>query len=494
MAEISFFWHDYETTGIDARRHRPAQFAGLRTDAELNPIGEPVMLYCQPPADGLPDPQSVLLTGITPQHCAEHGLREAAFAQAVEHELARPGTVGVGYNSIRFDDEFTRHLFWRCLMDPYAREWADGCSRWDLIDTVRCAWALRPEGLVWPRAEDGRVSFRLEDLARANGLAHESAHDALSDVRATVALARLLRTHQPRLWEFCLGLRDKRRVQAELLPGQPLLHLSSRYAQERGHLALVWIFGPHPVNRNEVIAWDLAQDPEVLMSLSAQDIRQRLFTRQDALPEGVLRLPIKTIHLNKSPVVMKNLSVLTPAQAERYGIDRTVADAHAQKAARISGDMVGVWVEVFARPAPAERPDVDEDLYGGFLHDDDRRLLTRLRRLPPDELAAAARLGLAFRDARLDELLFRYRARNQPETLDDEDRARWVAHCHHRLLDDADGSVPSAMQRYVEAIDALALRVDDAGAGAGAGAGDERSQALLEALVDWGEQLVPEPD
>ena len=189
MHEMTFYWHDYETFGRVPRRDRPAQFAGIRTDAELNEIGDPLMVYCQPPTDSLPDPESCLLTGILPQTCAEQGVAEHRFAADIHAELSRPGTVGLGYNTIRFDDEVTRFLFWRNLIDPYGREWQNDCGRWDLLDVVRCAYALRPEGIEWPKHEDGRPSFKLEHLTAANGLAHEAAHDALSDVRATIACA-----------------------------------------------------------------------------------------------------------------------------------------------------------------------------------------------------------------------------------------------------------------------------------------------------------------
>ena len=113
MSPHTFLWHDYETFGLNPRRERPSQFASIRTDAELNEIGEPVMIYCQPANDYLPDPQSCLLTGITPQLCLERGLPEHAFAAQIEGLLAEPGTIGVGYNTIRFDDEVTRFMLWR---------------------------------------------------------------------------------------------------------------------------------------------------------------------------------------------------------------------------------------------------------------------------------------------------------------------------------------------------------------------------------------------
>lgn len=479
MDEPSFFWHDYETFGRVPRRDRPAQFAGLRTNLALDEIDAPVMHHCQPPLDALPDPESCLLTGILPQHCQARGLPEREFAAAIEAQLARPGTVGLGYNSIRFDDEVTRHLFWRNLIDPYAREWQNGCGRWDLLDVVRTTWALRPEGIEWPRHEDGRPSFKLEHLSAANGLAHEAAHDALSDVRATVALARLIRSRQPKLWDFCLKLRRKEAVIDELGVGRPVLHVSGMYGVERGGLALVWPLAPHPTNKNEVIVWDLAQDPSELFTLNAEAIRARLFVRTEELPEGVTRLPLKTIHLNKSPVVISNLRTLTPERAAAFGLDLAQGQRHAEIAARQGATMAGIWPEVFARPAQAAPTDVDEDLYGGFVGREDRRRLERLRVMSGEQLAAARS---AFDDERLEELLFRYRARNFAPTLSAEEQARWARHRRERLLEGEGGG---ALQAYFERIDMLAEALPD---------DDERGAAILGALYDWGEALAADLD
>jgi len=479
MQDLSFYWHDYETFGRVPRRDRPAQFAGIRTDANLNEVGAPLMIYCKPAPDYLPDPESCLLTGILPQTCLEQGLPEHEFAAAIEAELALPGTVGLGYNSIRFDDEVTRHLFWRSLMDPYAREWQNGCGRWDLLDVVRCAYALRPEGIEWPKHEDGRPSFKLEHLTAANGLAHEAAHDALSDVRATIALARLLRNAQPKLFEFCLKLRKKEAVWDEIGVGRPFLHVSGMYGPERGCIALVWPLAPHPTNKNELVVWDLAADPSELLSLNAAAIRERMFTKQEELPEGLARLPIKTIHVNKSPVVIGNLKTLSPAMAERWGLDLAQGHAHAELL-RAKGRLLdGLWGEVFARPAPAGPVDVDEDLYGGFVSNDDRRSLQRLRGLTPEQLAERVAQGkVGFADPRLDELLFRYRARNQPEALDEAERARWLAHCAARLHEGQGGG--QSLPDFFDRLDQLCETAD------------ERGQEILGALYEYAEQIAPE--
>ena len=478
MAEPNFFWHDYETFGVNPRRDRPAQFAGVRTDLALNEIDKPVMLYCQPAPDFLPEPEACLLTGILPQTCLEKGLPEVEFADTVEGALARPGTIGVGYNSIRFDDEVTRFLFWRNLLDPYAREWQNECGRWDLLDVVRCAYALRPDGLSWPQHADGKPSFRLEDLTRANGLVHEAAHDALSDVRATIALARKIRSSQPKLWDFCLRLRKKHDVLAEMAlaqnQGLPFLHVSGRYAPERGCIAVVWPLAPHPSNKNEVIVWDLSFDPGELLTLGVDAIRSRMFSRAQDLPEGVQRLPIKTIHVNKSPIVIGHLKTLSAAMAAKWGIDVDQTLRHAELASRQAPKLAGLWPAVFERPATEQAIDVDEDLYGGFLGNEDRRSLQRLRALTPEQLAGRRP---AFADARLEELLFRFRARNYPATLDEAEQQRWAEHCADRLHDGIGGAVTLA--QFHDRIDALGESAD------------ARGEALLAALLDYAEQIAP---
>ena len=474
MQEYSFLWHDYETFGAQARRDRPAQFAAIRTDAELNEIGEPIMLYCQPAPDFLPDPQSCLITGITPQVCLERGIPEYQFAAKIEQELAQTGTIGVGYNTIRFDDEITRFMFWRNLIDPYAREWQNNCGRWDILDVVRTTYALRPDGINWPTNTEGKPSFRLEHLTAANGLSHEAAHDALSDVRATIALAKLIRERQPKLFEFCLSLRKKERVAEEI--GLPLkkafLHVSGMIPAERGCITAVWPLATHPHNKNEVIVWDLHDDPSEFFSLDAASIQQRMFSKADALPEGVTRLPIKSIHLNKSPIVISNLKTLSAERAARWGLDMQQVQMHAKLAAD-APDMTAVWAQIFSRNTDA-KVDVDEDLYGGFIGSNDRRLLNDLRSMNAGQLQKA---HPAFQDARLEELLFRYRARNFPQSLSADEQAQWEQHRAARLHD---GSAKAlTVEQFFERIDALSETAS------------ERDEEILGALYDYAEQIIP---
>ena len=477
MSNHTILWHDYETFGINTRRDRPAQFAAIRTDADLNEIGEAIMLYCQPAPDFLPDPQSCLITHITPQHCLAHGVPEHEFAATIERAMSTTGTIGVGYNTIRFDDEITRFMFWRNLIDPYGREWQNNCGRWDILDVVRMAYALRPEGIQWPKHPDGRPSFRLEHLTAANGISHEAAHDALSDVRATIAMARLIKQRQPKLFVFCLALHKKERVAEEIgLPlKRPFFHVTGMFPAERGCLGVVWPLAVHPTNKNEVIVWDLAYDPSELATLDAQTMRTRMFSKTADLPEGVTRLPIKTVHLNKSPMVVSSLKILSPELAKQWGIDLDTALRHAKIAddPALTEKLASMWSAVFKRAAEAPA-DVDEDLYGGFIGNGDRRTLNELRSMSPQKLASARP---AFQDGRLEEILFRYRARNFYDTLSEEEKQRWEEHRAARLFDGAGGA--RTIEMLFGEIDTLSEDTD------------EQGEEILGALYDYAEQIAP---
>ncbi len=431
MSQASFFWHDYETFGTDPRRDRPVQFAGQRTTLELEPAGEPVSFFCKPARDVLPQPAACLITGITPQFAEREGVIEAEFAARVQEELGQPSTCGVGYNSLRFDDEFTRNLLYRNFFDPYEREWKDGNSRWDLIDLARMCYALRPQGIEWPLRENQAPSFKLEALAAANHLTHDKAHDALSDVHATIALARLLRVRQPRLFEFYFALRRKQRA-FELLDyvhRTPLLHVSSRYPAERGCLAMIVPLAAHPTLPNGVIVCDLDVDPAPLLELDADEIADRVFTPRADLPDDIERIPLKTVHANKSPALAP-LSALNGVDTARIGLDTERCQKHLQQLQGADG-LAEKLRQVFSIPRD-ERTALDPELalYAGFPDDTDKRLLREVRKTPPDELTTRK---FAFKDARYTELLFRYRARNWPQTLSPDEAERWNGFRRERL-------------------------------------------------------------
>jgi exodeoxyribonuclease-1 len=471
----SLLAYDYETTGTDPVRDRPVQFACLRLDMELNVIGTPTTLYCQPSPDQLPDPLACLLTGITPQRCQEVGLPELQFVQAVYRELAAPGTIAFGYNSIAFDEEITRFMLWRNLMDPYAREWKDGCGRWDLLGLVRATWALRPETLEWPDDGKGGVSFALERISAANGLPHESAHDALSDVIATVALARQIRERQPQLFAHCFSMLDKNLALQEMdaASRSPFLHVGSGSATAAG-VRIMMPLAPHPTNRNEVIAWDLSKDPRQLLDMDAETMRRRLFTDPEERPDDFDPMPIRSIAANKSPAVFRNLGVLSRERAAELGIDVGAALANVPIMLGVleTVDLARLLQVVFARE-PLEC-DADEALYEGFVGNADRRLLDQMRGMDP---ATFATNKPGFLDPRLDELFLRFKARHYPATLTQREEDKWEEHRFRKLIEGMPGSRTVAMVREAVARGRQSL------AAAGAPADPDKLQVLDDVLA-----------
>ncbi|TPH15872.1 exodeoxyribonuclease I [Litorilituus lipolyticus] len=435
----TILWHDYETWGVSPKFDKPSQFAGIRTDLDLNIIGEPEMFYCQPPKDYLPHPEACIITGITPQKAQNHGLTEAQFAARIHNLFSQPNTCVAGYNNIRFDDEVTRYLFYRNFYDPYAREWQHSNSRWDIIDMVRACYALRPEGINWPTVvneETGeeRISFRLELLTAANGIAHEAAHDAMSDVYATIAMAKLIKEKQPKLYEFIFNLRNKKQV-AELLnvaEMTPVVHTSSKISAEHGCTSWFSPVSYHPVNKNAVICVDLAKDLSPLFELTTDELKTRLYTRYDDLAPDELPVPIKLIHINKCPIVAPAKTLL-PENAERLAIPRehcldnlALLKKHSELREKLSDIFISSPFE------DDNKVDAEHALYGGkFFSHSDKAQMEILHSLTPEQLASHP---FTFEDDRLSTLLFRFRARNYPHTLSSDEQHTWQQYCQNKIM------------------------------------------------------------
>ena len=430
MPVETLYWHDYETSGASPANDRPWQFAGVRTNLDLEIIGEPLTVYAKPSLDVLPHPTAIRVTGISPYECEEKGLTEQGFIARIHDELSQPGTCGVGYNSLRFDDEVTRYSLWRNFYDPYAREYSRGNSRWDLIDIVRAFYALRPNSLQWPKHPDGSPSFKLEDLTAANGLEHGAAHDAMSDVTATLALARALRAADEALFDRLLGQRFKARVEAMVDTHRmtPLVHVSGLFGTDRHCLGVIVPLAIHPDFKSDVICADITREPSFL-DMSVEEIQKRLFAKKEDLNSPDDRPSLMTIKVNRAPVLLP-MSDISPEAAQRLGLngDRLRTHLSQLRAAREARGtaFTAECQDVFRSAARSVDANPDTALYGNFVPKEDRGLIQEVRDASPAELRDRR---FAFSDSRLPELLFRYRARNWPEILSGAERSQWQEYC-----------------------------------------------------------------
>jgi exodeoxyribonuclease-1 len=411
----SLYWYDLETSGTEPRWDRIVQFAGFRTDPDLNPIGDQYCTYVQLPDDVLPNPRATLVTGITPELTRREGVTEFEALDRIRLLFSKPQTCVAGFNSLRFDDEFIRFAFYRMLMDPYAREWQKENSRWDIIDLVRATGALRRDGISWPTNEEGLPTYRLEDMTRANGLEHGQAHDALSDVRATVAVARMIKTAQPRLYDYFFNHRRKKAIRQLLEPygARLCVHVSGMYPRERFCTAPIMSICRHPMNSNSIIVVDLSRDVESLLRWSEDEIRDKLFT-----PGAIDRPPLKEVRINRCPFVA-GLEVMDDENWSRIGFKRR--DVEERRRRLKKPGVAQKIMRVYAPRPPEGSSDPDAALYDAFLQDADRSRC--------DAFLDGVRSGRwdvpDFADRRLHALASRLKSRSFPELLTSEEAAEW---------------------------------------------------------------------
>ncbi|MCZ6619123.1 MAG: exodeoxyribonuclease I [Gammaproteobacteria bacterium] len=464
----SFFWYDLETSGTVSRWDRIVQFAGIRTDHELNETGESYSAYIHLPDDVLPNPDSVLVTGITPQLTHAEGIGEWQAMTRINELFSAPQTCVVGYNSLRFDDEFMRYGLYRMLIDPYAREWQNGNSRWDIIDLVRATGALRRDGITWPVDEEGLPVYRLEALTRANGLEHGHAHDATSDVRATISLARLIKTQQPKLFDYYFRSRFKKQVKALLEPyGSRLcVHVSGMYPRARFGVAPIMSLCRHPTNSNSVIVADLGQDIESLVQWPEQRIREELFKAGNAE-----RPPLKEIRINRCPFVA-GIEVLNRENWSRLALDRGEIE---ERQRRLMKPGIAQKIrQVFSQRKQSPAEDVEGALYEAFLKDEDRARCQSLQRA----LGEGSWLELDYTDKRLRTLAMRLKARGFTERLSASERADWNEFVSRKLR--ADDAPWFGLARFQNRVEDLLIEAREAG----------RDLTVLHQLADHGRLMA----
>jgi exodeoxyribonuclease-1 len=467
----TLYFYDLETSGFNARNDRIMQFAGQRVDMDLNPVGEPDNILITLTEDVLPGPDAILVTGITPQKTLAEGVSEAEFARQFQESIATPGTIFVGFNTIRFDDEFMRFLLYRNYYDAYTWQWKDGRGRWDLLDVVRMTRALRPDGIKWPVDTDGKPTNRLELLAAINKLAHDQAHDALSDVRATIDLAKLLKSKQPKLFDYLLDIRDKKAVAAVAQSGQPFIYTSGKYPSEYEKTTVVCSLADHPKTAASLV-YDLRVDPTPFLQLSPEELVEAWKYKKDS---DEPRLPVKTLRYNRCPAIAP-LGVLDTASRQRLGIDLQTIEAN-RKTVLADKDFVTKLFKALdimdkqqQTRLMSDPGDVDSQLYDGFVSDSDRAIMERVQQAAPTELSIG---NFTFSDERLKSLFVLYKARNFPKALSDEERTAWESFRTARLQK----QLPTYMQRLSE----LAVtKISD------------HKQYLLEELRLYAESIMPE--
>ncbi len=467
----TFFFYDLETTGLNSRQDRVMQFAGQRTDMDLRLIDEPVNELVRLNDDTVPSPEALLVTGITPQQTVENGYSEAEFSKKLIEEWFTPDTIVIGFNNVRFDDEFIRHLLWRNFYDPYEWAWKDGRSRWDMLDVVRMTRALRPEGINWPVDQNGDQVNKLELITRANGIFHEKAHDALNDVVATIEVARLIKQHQPRLFEYLFNLRDKKEVQklVNLNEKKPFVYTSGRYDKQFAKTTVAFPLTTDP--NGNVVVYDLRHDPAKFAELSYGDISKRVFASwEERQKDSFESIPVKVLQSNKCPAVAE-LSVLTKADGwKKINLSQEVVDKNMMVLLGNPEFAENVRSAFELRPDFAHSTDPEARLYDSLVPDIDKIRIEAVRNAEENKLAD---FQPEFRDERLPELLLHYKARNFQRSLSESETQQWENWRTKRL----EVTIPVALRSINEIMGRSEL--------------SEQQKFVLSELSLWIESIMP---
>lgn len=467
----SYFFYDLETSGLNPRSDRIMQFAGIRTDENLKQIGESYNLLVKLNDDTLPSPEALMVTGISPQATLSDGYTEAQFAKILYEEIFTPETIAIGFNNIRFDDEFIRYLFWRNFHDAYEWSWKDDRSRWDLLDAVRMTRALRPDGINWPTDAEGKATNRLELLTKENGLAHEKAHDALSDVEALIAVTGLIRDKQPQLFNYLFSMRDKKMVKKliNLDNREPFVYTSGRYNAEYNKTTVAF---PLTSSKNgNVVVYDLRYDPTPFFDKSQKELEDIFYASwEERQKKDYTPLPVKDLKYNQVPAVAP-VSVLGKEKGwEKIGL--TLSEIEKHKKILLSRPDFSEKIRTLFENSPAFKKNINPEaqLYDSFLPDKDRSLLYMIQNANANKLAD---LQPNFIDERLPELLLHYKARNYPTSLSEEESIKWEEwRATH---------INSQLPNFIKSMQKLS-----------SGNLPEDKSFMLEELKLWAESIIPE--
>ncbi|WP_306142626.1 exonuclease domain-containing protein [Roseibium sp. MMSF_3412] len=393
---MSFAFYDFETTGTSPAFDQPTQFAAILTNDDLEPLKR-IDVRCRLSPHILPAPWALAVTGVTPDILTNPNLPTwFEFVQTLSALINQWGpATWTGYNNITFDEEVLRQSLYQNLHPSSYLTQMGGNDRLDVMKLVYATWNLEPDALVWPTDDSGRQSFKLDQMAPANGFAHHDAHNALGDVEATIYIASLIRDRAPDVWEQSLRNRSKQKVSELLQSGHPL-RLIERFGATPPRSYIGAYAGSSTSNPNSVGFLDLDQvDPSEL-----------LLADDDVIVKAVDRTPklVRTVAVNKVPNLF-----------EMDQIDPVITN-RAMRLAEMTDLRERIGNAIAARFANREAPvHVEEQIYAEFYSSTDQRLLKHFQTTSWEErVDVLTRLN----DQRARQLGRRLIFLNRPDLLD----------------------------------------------------------------------------
>lgn len=422
---MSFIFYDTETTGTHTAFDQILQFAAIYTDEELNEI-ERFEIRCRLLPNIVPSPGAMRVTRLKVSQLTDTTLpSHYEMMCSIRQKLLEwsPSTF-LGYNTIKFDENLLRQAFYQTLHPLYLTNTL-GNSRTDIMRIAQAASVYAPGALVIPNNADGKPNYKLDRLAPANGFEHEDAHEALSDVEATLHIAKLILKRSPDVWSAFMRFSTKAAV-ADYASNEQAFCLTEFYYGD-AYSWLVAPLGASAMNSSEFYVYNLGVDPNSLSSLKNTELIARLNT----LPK-----PVRTIRTNAAPMIFSLDDAPHSASGKSLSqeeLDRRVSILEADLA--LKKRLITVF-EQTKQEWPAS-PHVEEQIYNGFYQRDDEELREAFHTV---DWTKRKELVERFEDQRLKKLGSQLIYAEQPEVLDptlrlkhDREIAKKIAYANPEL-------------------------------------------------------------
>jgi exodeoxyribonuclease-1 len=423
-----YVFYDTETTGTDTVYDQILQFGAVLTDSELNELDRfEVRSRLLPHV--VPAPGALLANRLSPATLVDPALPthyEALRLIAAKLECWSPA-VFLGYNSIEFDEKLLRQSLYQTLQPVYVTN-TRGNVRADVLRLVQAATTLAPQSLSIPLAANGKETRKLDAIAPANGFNHANAHDAMADVKATIFMAKLVKTRAPRIWSALMGLAPKPAAISCLRRDDPLM-LTEFYGGRPYSWPVIGC-GCSPDSDTLGCVFDLRFDPSDFLRLSENDLVSVLLSPRKAL---------RYVATNKQPILIP----FEIAPASLFGSNLSKAE-FSQRAKTIRADREfcekacrAVARRFSTKDEPAQH--VEEQIYDAFPCSSDAELMRQFHLVPWD---ARIRIVDRLQDQRFRELGYRLIHVERPDVLAITTRSRLDAWHHERVLGTPGVSVP----------------------------------------------------
>ncbi|VFP83850.1 exodeoxyribonuclease I [Buchnera aphidicola] len=461
----SFIFYDYETFGLNISLDKVAQFCSIETDNDFKFIRKKTILFCYPPIDYLPDPNSILITKILPQYTQQYGLNEYCFTKKIYDIFSQKNSCIIGYNNINFDNLITRNIFYRNLLDPYEWSWKNGNFSWDVLNIVRAFYIFYPKTMLWYRKINGTVSFKLSDITSINNIIHINAHDAYSDVMATFLIVQFLYKKNKKFFLFLYKISHKKFILNFISQNynKPFFYLSSFFGSKNNNFGCIMILGMHPKFNNNLIIINLSINFKKIFHLYSYCVRDKLKIHQ------LFDCGIQVVCINKSPLFFSYNS-LSKQDCKRLNINYS----RCQKNFFLlkNNTLLKNWILSFF--LKSEKNEVDDNvdlmLYKNFFNSSDKMLFSFIHSHVPLQWI---NWYPEFIDTRIKEIFFRLKARNFIKLLNFNEIKRWQLYCKHKINS-------TYIKKYIRKIRFLQLKHRL----------DKKNFFLLEQLIIYVNQII----